>query len=150
VGHGSQFQVFLPALKIMSISLAESFSLPRGNAEFVLLVDDEVSILETTRLLLENFGYQVITAQDGIVAIALYRQHHNKISAVLMDMMMPSMDGDAAILGLKAINTQVKIIANSGLPLSHQPSLGIDAHALLPKPYSVEMLLTMLHEVIHR
>jgi two-component system, cell cycle sensor histidine kinase and response regulator CckA len=152
VGHGSQFEVFLPALKIMAISPAESFSLPRGNAEFVLLVDDEVSILETTRLLLENFGYQIITAQDGIAAIALYQQHHSKISVVLMDMMMPSMDGDAAILGLKAINNQIKIIANSGLPLNHQFSLDVDSQvdALLPKPYSVEMLLTMLYEVIHR
>jgi two-component system, cell cycle sensor histidine kinase and response regulator CckA len=85
-------------------------------------------------------------------AIALYRQHQDKISAVFMDMMMPSMDGETAILGLKAINAQVKIIANSGLPLSHQSSLAVGSSfdALLPKPYCVEVLLTTLREVIDR
>jgi two-component system, cell cycle sensor histidine kinase and response regulator CckA len=151
VGQGSQFQVFLPALKIMAISPAECFNLPRGNSELVLIVDDEASILETTQLILETFGYQAVTAQDGITAIALYRQYQSQISAVLMDMMMPSMDGEAAILGLRAINPQVKIIANSGLPLNHLLTSNVDANiALLPKPYPIEMLLTMLHEVIHR
>jgi two-component system, cell cycle sensor histidine kinase and response regulator CckA len=152
VNRGSQFQVFLPALKTMTTSPEESLSLPRGNAELILVVDDEATILETIEPMLENFGYQVITAQEGIEAIALYRQHQDKISVVLMDMMMPSMDGEAAILGLKSINPQVKIIANSGLPLNHQSTVNVDANvkALLPKPYSIEMLLTTLYEVIHR
>jgi two-component system, cell cycle sensor histidine kinase and response regulator CckA len=152
VGQGSQFQVFLPALTIMAIAPKECFNLPRGNAEFVLLVDDEASILETTQLILENFGYQVLTAQDGITAIALYRQYHSQISVVLMDMMMPSMEGEAAILGLKSINPQVKIIANSGLPLNHPSTVNVDTNikALLPKPYPIERLLTVLCEVIHR
>jgi two-component system, cell cycle sensor histidine kinase and response regulator CckA len=152
VDRGSQFQVYLPALKTIATSLEEALSLPRGNAELILVVDDEVTILETTKLLLENFGYQVLMAQDGIVALSLYRQHQDKVSAVLMDMMMPSMDGETAILGLKDINAQVKIIANSGLPLNHPSTLefGSNINALLPKPYSIEMLLKTLREVIDR
>jgi two-component system, cell cycle sensor histidine kinase and response regulator CckA len=150
--RGSQFQVFLPALKTMAIWPEESLNLPRGNAELILVVDDEVTILETTKPMLENFGYQAIVAQDGIEALSLYRQHQSQISVVLMDMMMPSMDGEAAILGLQSINPQVKIIANSGLPLNHQSTVNVDANvkALLPKPYPIEMLLTTLYEVIHR
>jgi two-component system, cell cycle sensor histidine kinase and response regulator CckA len=150
MNRGSQFQVFLPALKTMAISPEEALSLPRGHAELILVVDDEATVLETIQPMLENFGYQVITAQDGIEAISLYREHQDKISVVLMDMMMPSMDGETAILGLKTINAQVKIIANSGLPLTHQSSLevGSSFNALLPKPYSVEVLLKALREVI--
>jgi two-component system, cell cycle sensor histidine kinase and response regulator CckA len=152
VDRGSQFQVYLPALKTIATSVEEALRLPRGNAEFILVVDDEVTILETTKLLLENFGYQVLTAQNGIVALSLYRQYQNKISAILLDIMMPSMDGEVAILGLKHINAQVKIIANSGLPLNHPSTLEADLNinALLPKPYSIEMLLKILREVIDR
>jgi two-component system, cell cycle sensor histidine kinase and response regulator CckA len=134
----------------MAISVKEALKLPRGNAEFILVVDDEVTILETTQSMLENFGYQVLTAQDGIKAIALYRGHQNKISAILMDMMMPSMDGETAIRGLRDINPQVKIIANSGLALSSQSSLevSLSTNAFLHKPYPLEALLTTLHEVI--
>jgi two-component system, cell cycle sensor histidine kinase and response regulator CckA len=150
VGRGSQFQIFLPALKTMAISEQEALNLPRGNAEFILVVDDEVTVLETTRLMLEDFGYQVLMAKNGIEAIALYREHQNRISAILMDMMMPSMDGETAIRGLRDINPQVKIIANSGLALCSQSSLevSLSTSAFLHKPYPLEALLMTLHEVI--
>jgi two-component system, cell cycle sensor histidine kinase and response regulator CckA len=150
VGRGSQFQIFLPALKTMAISEQKALNLPRGNAEFILVVDDEVTVLETTRLMLENFGYQVLMAKNGIEAIALYREHQNRISAILMDMMMPSMDGETAIRGLRDINPQVKIIANSGLALCSQSSLevSLSTNACLHKPYPLEALLMTLHEVI--
>jgi two-component system, cell cycle sensor histidine kinase and response regulator CckA len=150
VGKGSQFEIYLPALKTMAISLEEELNFPRGNAELILVVDDEVTILESSKLLLENFGYQVLTAEDGLEALSLYQQQQDKISVVLMDMMMPYMDGETAILGLRAINPQVKIIANSGLALSHQPSLGHDlkVNAFLYKPYPADVLLTVLRDVI--
>jgi two-component system, cell cycle sensor histidine kinase and response regulator CckA len=60
------------------------------------------------------------------------------------------MDGETAISGLRDINPQVKIIANSGLALSHQPSLGHDlkVNAFLYKPYPADVLLTVLHDVV--
>ena len=56
-----------------------------------------------------------MTASDGIEAVALYAQYKDEISAVLLDMMMPSMDGATTIRTLQKMNPQVKIIAASGL-----------------------------------
>ncbi len=149
VDRGSQFEVFLPALKTMVISLEEELTLPRGNAELVLLVDDEATVLESTQLLLENFGYRIMTAKDGVEALTLYQRYQAQISVILLDMMMPAMDGDTAISGLAAINPRVKIVATSGLSLSLadiEPNQKICD--FLPKPYTVEKLLTVIQRAI--
>ncbi|OKH45575.1 hypothetical protein NIES2101_26345 [Calothrix sp. HK-06] len=67
--------------------------LPSGQEELILVVDDELSIRETVKLSLEINNYNMFTASDGIEAIALYAQYKTKIRVVLMDMMMPEMDG---------------------------------------------------------
>ncbi|MCG9893371.1 MAG: PAS domain-containing protein [Thermosynechococcaceae cyanobacterium MS004] len=151
VGRGSQFQVFLPALKTVAFSREDELNFPRGNAELILVVDDDLAILESTKLTLQNFGYQVVTAQDGLEAIAVYRAQQDNIRVILMDLMMPSMDGETASFGLREINAQVKIIATSGLSIQH-PSLEPDLpiSAFLPKPYAVETLLTTVRKVIEQ
>ncbi|MGB8703013.1 MAG: ATP-binding protein, partial [Thermosynechococcaceae cyanobacterium] len=150
VERGTQFQIFLPALDTTDISLEESLNIPLGNTELILLVDDEIMILETTKILLEQSGYQVLTAQNGIQAISLYQQHKDEIRTIILDMMMPSMDGQTAILGLKAINENVKIIVNSGLRSSYQFDSEYDTNirACLSKPYRLETLLMTVREVI--
>jgi CheY-like chemotaxis protein len=83
-------------------------------------------------------------------ALALYAQHKDEISVVLLDMMMPEMDGFTAIRTLKLMNASVKIIATSGLASSDHVSLavGTGAKAFLPKPYTAPELLRTLHEVL--
>jgi len=89
-----------------------------------------------------------MTACDGVDAIVIYSQHKDIISAVLMDMMMPLMDGETAILALEKINPQVKVIANSGLRSSNK-NMNACVKALLLKPYSTDELLKTLHQVFH-
>ena len=149
INRGSQFRIFLPAVKTVVVSREEELLLPRGNAQLVLLVDDEATVLESTQLLLENFGYRVMTAKDGVQALSLYRRHQDEISVILLDMMMPAMDGDTAILGLTAINPQVNIIATSGLS---QNLSDAESHQqvcdFLPKPYTVAKLLTVIQKAV--
>jgi CheY-like chemotaxis protein len=68
-----------------------------------------------------------------------------------MDMIMPSMDGETAILALEKINPQVKVIAQSGIVSSQKKLLMISScvKALLLKPYSTDELLKTLHQVFH-
>ncbi len=123
--------------------------LPKGNGEIILLLDDEASIREVTGATLEAYGYRVVTANDGAEAIALYTQNREQIGAVLMDMVMPIMDGLAAIRALYKIDPQVKIIAVSGLGEKGRLAeiTGRDVTFLL-KPYTVEMLLKAIHKVL--
>ncbi|MDP5337829.1 MAG: response regulator, partial [Nodularia sp. (in: cyanobacteria)] len=114
-GNGSQFQVYLPAQEITETIEEEEQSLPQGNGELILVVDDEAAIREITKTSLENHNYRAITANDGIEAIALYVDNRDDIALVLTDMVMPSMDGITTIKTLQKINPNVKIIAVSGL-----------------------------------
>jgi CheY-like chemotaxis protein len=129
---------------------AEDLELPLGHGELILVVDDEVAIREITKTLLETYNYNVITASDGLDAIALYAQHKDEISVVLMDMMMPSMDGLRSIHVLKKFNPLVKIIAVSGLTSSDKVSVAMDSgvKAFLSKPYTAQQLLKTLHSVL--
>ena len=149
VGQGSQFQVFLPAVPTGEIASEPDVELPRGNGELILVVDDEVGICQTTMTILEKYDYQVLCAGDGIEALGLYTQQMDKISVVLMDMMMPVMDGVITIHTLYKINPQVKIIAISGMvseDLKSQISPWVKA--FLSKPYTTAELLNTLQQVL--
>jgi two-component system, cell cycle sensor histidine kinase and response regulator CckA len=113
-------------------------------------VDDEAPIRQITKTTLEAYGYEVITADDGAEAVALYAEHRQNIKAVLMDMMMPYMDGPAAIRALQKLDPQVKIIAASGLMAGNiTDALGTSVKAFLPKPYTAEKLLKILAETLN-
>ncbi|MFM2314875.1 MAG: hypothetical protein RLZZ04_4151, partial [Cyanobacteriota bacterium] len=149
--RGTQFKVFLPASEITEINQEETESIPQGNGELILVVDDESSILEVTKATLETYNYQVLTAKNGIEAIAIYAQNQNAIELVIMDIMMPSMDGKTAIPILKTINSQVKIIAVSGLVSDREiiAELNSSIEAFVAKPYTNDDLLKVINEIIN-
>ncbi len=150
VGKGTAFKVYLPAVTAPETLKVQEcqYELPAGHGELILLVDDEDQIREITQITLEKHGYKVITANDGKEAVALYSRHREKIRLVLMDMMMPVMDGQASIRELRKANPEVKVIAVSGLTEKGKIAKTDDALAFLMKPYSAEKLLNTIHEVI--
>ncbi len=152
VGLGAQFKVYLPAQEGAFFHEVEDLEQPKGHGELVLVVDDEVSIREITKISLEMSNYKVLTASDGIEAIALYAQRKNEISVVLMDMMMPEMDGLTTIRTLQKINSQVKIIATSGLASTDKMAEAADvgAKAFLSKPYTAVELLKTLSSILNK
>jgi CheY-like chemotaxis protein len=151
VEKGSRFKIFLPSRQVTESPPDNNGELLNGNDELILVVDDEVAICEIAKTTLETHNYQVLTASDGIEALALYAQNKKKISAVLIDMMMPGMDGSTTILTLQRINPDVQILAMSGLMLnwtnSQKMSLGIQK--FLAKPFTAEALLSNLKSLLH-
>ncbi|MDB9376350.1 response regulator, partial [Nodularia sphaerocarpa] len=150
VGHGTSFKVYLPAVGGTETLAVEDVAIPLGHGELILIVDDEPTIQDVTRNFLESHQYQTLIASDGIEAIALYAKYADKISAVLMDIMLPSLDGVTAIRTLQKINPQVKIIATSGLMSQTKLEEVIDTgtQTFLPKPYTVNELLLSLQEIL--
>jgi two-component system, cell cycle sensor histidine kinase and response regulator CckA len=151
VGQGTRFQLYLPAVQEPETHCVEDLELPPGHGELILVVDDEAAICEITKATLETHNYKVLIASDGLDAVALYAQHKDEISVVLMDMMMPNMNGSTTIRVLQKFNPLVKIIAVSGLTSSDQVSLAIDTgvQAFLSKPYTAQQLLKTLHSVLN-
>ena len=147
---GTSFKVYLPAVEGMETLTLEELPPQRGHGELILLVDDETAIQEITRTSLEAHNYKTLIASDGIEAIALYAKNMDKISAVLMDIMLPSLDGLTAIRTLRKINPQVRIIASSGLMSDNNLSAvaAIGVNTFLSKPYTVNELLLSLHKVL--
>jgi CheY-like chemotaxis protein len=142
--------VYLPAVKTAATQFMEDLEMPTGYGEWILVVDDEPAVREITKASLENNNYQAMTANDGIEAVALYAQHKEKISAAIIDMMMPDMDGVTTISTLQKMNPLLRIVAVSGLATSEQVPLDKASKliAFLPKPYTAQELLKTLHSVI--
>ena len=152
-GKGTTFKVYLPATELSSEARnrqTQPVSLPRGNGETILVVDDEASILTITSQTLQTFGYRVLTATDGAEAVALYAEHKNEIAVVLTDMMMPVMDGAATIHAMKQINPAIKIIAVSGLNENGSMTKvsGTGVKHFLTKPYTAATLLKIMRTVL--
>ncbi|WP_414526357.1 response regulator [Nodularia chucula] len=147
--NGSQFQVYLPAQNLIETREEIEQTLPQGNGELILVVDDEPAIREITKTSLENHNYQAITASDGIEAIALYVENQHQISLVLTDMVMPCMDGITTIKTLQKINPKVKIIAVSGLNTNEKVNAvhNLGVKAFLGKPYTAHQLLQAISTI---
>jgi signal transduction histidine kinase len=115
VGKGTQFKVYLPVTQTIETDCIPAVhkELPAGHGELILVVDDEDSIREITKTSLETNAYKVLTASDGIEAVALYTQHKEEISVVLIDMMMPSMDGPTTIRILQKLTRRSRLLASA-------------------------------------
>jgi two-component system, cell cycle sensor histidine kinase and response regulator CckA len=123
-----------------------------GQGELILVVDDEVAVQEITKTTLEIHGYSVITANDGIEAIAIYAEQKQDISVVLIDMMMPRLDSATAIRTIQKLNSQAQIIAMSGLVTqeSVNQTLHEGVQAFLAKPFTATELLNLLPALCQR
>ena len=149
---GTRFVVHLPALlgAEAEAAVTQSEDTPRGRGELILVVDDEPYIRDTTRAALEANDYRVLTARDGSEGLALYREHGAEIRAVLLDMVMPVLDGPATTDALRQLDPQVRIIATSGLrtPTRVASATASERTAFLQKPYEVEEMLAALARVL--
>ena len=152
-GEGTNFQVYLPAVGAAQAvpGAAEEVAAPLGQGETILVVDDEAAFRQVAREILEASGYRVLTASDGVEAVALYAQYSGSIQVVLADLMMPSMSSISIIRTLREIDPRARIIASSGLVGSNNPAevMEAGAKAFLPKPYTADQLLKTLAKVLN-
>ncbi|PSB16614.1 PAS domain S-box protein [Phormidesmis priestleyi ULC007] len=150
LGQGTEFKVFFPAVMIQESAPIEDPELHQGNDHLILVVDDEAPVRESTRITLEDYNYRVLTACDGVEAIETYSKHHDEIHLVLIDLMMPLMDGPTTILTLQRINPHVEIVAMSGLSsrgmVANAANAGVQR--FLSKPFTVKDLLNTLEEAL--
>lgn len=153
VGNGTQFKVYLPTCASEEEPGEESSPrdmLSGGAGELILLVDDEVAIRTIGKRILERAGYSVLIAKNGAEGAAIYAKHVEEISAVVTDMAMPIMDGNALIIALKTINPDVRILVTSGHTTSGR-YLGEGTEAIkhfIPKPFSLETLLPAVADLL--
>ncbi len=151
-GRGTTLRVYLPVADARPIATA-----PRGGdgptqrgTGMVLVVDDDPIVRRALSLALSSLGYHVAEAQSGADAAEIYRQHQGELRAVLLDMVMPTMNGRATYLALRDIDPDVRVILMSGYTLNEevQEILDLGVKAFISKPYSVETLGRALAQVM--
>jgi len=148
VGKGSTFKVYLPASQSNHSNEPDELEVLLGNQELILVIDDEVAICEIIKTTLENYNYQVLTASQGNEAIALFHEHQNNIQVVLMDVMMPGMDGLTLLPILQQLKPHIHAIAMSGVHSTEAVSQ-TEQHgfqSFLPKPFTTKDLLAAIAE----
>ena len=152
VGKGTSFKVYIPAAEQGdgTGAAAPSEQVPTGLGQLILVVEDEVSLRDITRQILESYNYRVVTAPNGTEALVTLGQKPSDVRLVITDMMMPFMDGASMIRAIRKIDAGLPIIATSGLTSGEQSrearSLGVQA--FLPKPYASETLLRAVRDVL--
>lgn len=114
VNVGTTFHILLPLAENRSLSTEDSEIVSAGNGETILLVDDENVMRITGKNILESVGYRVLTAEDGRQGLALFEKNAQQIDLVILDMIMPEMDGRECFSAMKKINPFVKVILSSG------------------------------------
>ncbi len=150
VNKGTTFRVYLPATEEAEAAAAVETKMDRyvGHGELILVVDDESAIREIARATLEAYGYRVLVAEDGAEAIATFVKNLNSVKAIIIDNMMPVLDGKSAIPALKRIKDDVKIIATSGLQDEITGPFFDQADSFINKPFTGEKLLSTIHDIV--
>ena len=151
-GQGTSFRVFLPVCEVVA---SPSGAVDAGAAKamrqgVVLVVDDEDSILQIARRLLESAGFTVKTASNGVDGLREFRESASDIVCVVLDLVMPRMDGAAAYREMKTIKPSVPIVLSTGYADSEVVDrVGEDAlRSLLKKPYDTAALLAAVDKAV--
>ena len=153
-GKGSSFKVLFPCSKHAPISL-KSHHEPKPHWHghgCVLVVDDEETIREVASSMLKDMGLKPLTAADGVEGIDIFRQHHQDISVVLLDMTMPRMGGEDAFTELCRIDPNVKVILSSGYNEQDATNrfAGKGLAGFLQKPYTPQQLSEKLANIFDK
>ncbi len=150
-GSGTCFHILLPLTSgeaALRPPVPQEHCVPGSGC--ILLVDDEAVMRDCGTALLEEAGYRVLVAADGEEALACYTAHRAEIDLVLLDMVMPRLNGRDCFHALRQLRPDLPIILASGF--SHEDELAdLRSHGLagfLAKPYSGPQLTHMLSEAL--
>jgi two-component system, cell cycle sensor histidine kinase and response regulator CckA len=155
-GKGTSFDLYLPALadalqseRIAGQGPTEEMS---TGHETILLVDDESSLLETGEELLSYLGYNVITANSGEEALEVIEREKDRISLVILDLMMPGMGGEKCLPEILRIMPSLKVIVASGYTASSAAGRiqEMGAAAFIKKPYQLDDLSRIIRDLVDK
>ena len=147
-GRGTTFKVLLPPAPREAEAPDAPAEIPAGDVRgegIVLVVDDEESVREVARMILEEHGWQTLGAADGEEAVRLLAEHRDEVVGVLLDLTMPRMDGVHAFSELRRIRPDLPILVTSGYNEQAATTRlsGRSAAGFLQKPYRPEELVRM-------
>ncbi len=150
-GRGTTFTLYLPQATDIKPAARPSDDVVVAPATArILVVDDEEMIRNLARELLVELGYRVDLAEDGAAAVEQFRDHHPTIALVLLDMIMPNMDGAETYRTLKDIDPSVRVVLLSGYSVTEKAGKILDqgASGYVQKPFDAAELSKAVAEAL--
>ncbi len=152
IGKGTCFNIYFPAKNEASDlphNLEKESELPSGK-EKILLVDDEESVAKVAIQILSRFGYEVIWASSGPEAIDVFTRKGNYFDLIILDYMMPKMDGLTCLKKIKSMDGKVKILFATGFisDIPYEELYESGAIDVIQKPFDVDKLLTAVRRAL--
>ena len=153
---GSTMRVLLPAVESPTPAVEQQSEerVERPQSWFgsgtILLVDDEDTVVNVARDMLERLGFDVLVARDGKQAISVFRRHADDVQCVLLDLTMPRMDGEECFQELRRIRADVPVILSSGYNEGAvtQRFVGKGLADFVQKPYRTDVLRESLQRLL--
>jgi signal transduction histidine kinase/ActR/RegA family two-component response regulator len=148
---GTRFNVYLPITKASDTEDIDKMQDLKG-FETILIIDDEQNVRELCRDMLGPLGYEVLFAGGGNEGVQTFREMKDKISLVILDMIMPKMSGAEVFQALKTIKPDVKVLLCSGY--SQNGFAGIDkllgsgASGFIQKPFTRQNIAHAIRKAI--
>ncbi len=149
-GYGATFNIYLPATKKEVKKEKELFKKIIIGKETVLFVDDEDMVIEGCGEMLTKMGYNVLIARNGKDALEIYKENQDKIDIVIIDMIMPVMNGGETYDRLKKMYPDIKVLLSSGHSVNGQATeiLERGCNGFIQKPFTIEVLSEKIREIL--
>ncbi|MDC4203997.1 MAG: PAS domain S-box protein [Candidatus Manganitrophus sp.] len=152
--EGTVFKIYLPAGQNAQV-LDQQAGRPKrvaGGDETILFIDDEVAIRQLAKTVLEQYGYRVLLAGDGVEAVGIFQREIDRVHLVILDLMMPRRSGEEVFRELRALAPGVKILISSGHPPAggDLSTLGGPAAGFISKPYHPDDLARKVRALLDR
>jgi len=150
-GRGTTFRIYLPAIDSV-LDQQETASLPplTGGSETILLAEDDPAVRDTSKNLLEKFGYKIIEATNGEEAVESFVANRSAVRLVILDAIMPKKCGTDAYLEMISLRPNIKVIFISGYTEEFftMEGISLDNARLLTKPVPPIALLTTIRNLL--
>ena len=151
LGKGTVFHVLLPLTEDAVLDLPVRDEPVYGEGT-ILLVDDEPVMRATGSALLKEYGYDVLIAENGAEAIDMFAEHRSEIDLVILDMIMPEMNGRDCFFELRKMEPELRVILSSGFSrvddLEDMKKAGLAG--FIQKPYAGADFSVMVANVLKR
>ncbi len=146
-GHGSSFIISLPLYESEEGEIISEEEVVVTLADMrVLIVDDDDVVCLVVERMVEQCGGESVVCHDGVEAVDYYKQYHNVIDVVVLDMVMPNMGGAETFYALQKINPDIKVIVTSGFSINRNVQGLIDtgAEGFVQKPFRKSCLCSAI------
>lgn len=147
---GTKFEIYLPASE--KEQKTEIFVEVLRGTETILLIDDDEMIMLVNQDMIGSLGYKVLTAKNGKEALEIYKKNMAKIDMIMLDMIMPVMDGGETYTKLKEINPDIKVLFSSGYGINSKiiELLNRGCNSFIQKPFDMKTLSIKIRSVLDK